>query len=42
METEKRQSLFNRKGFIKLLFFVGAVVLTIYIFRKVNLGNMGY
>ena len=34
METEKRQSLFNRKGFIKLLFFVGAVVLTIYFFPR--------
>ena len=34
METKKRQSLFNKKGFIKLLFFVGAVVLTIYFFPR--------
>lgn len=34
METEKRQSLLNRKSFIKMLSFVGAVVLTIYFFPR--------
>ena len=34
METEKRQSLLNKKGFIELLSFVGAVILTIYFFPR--------
>ena len=34
METKKRQSLFNKKGFINNLILVGAVVLTIYFFPR--------